>query len=90
MSPPFLKGGLFGVLAWRGEKGQKTFLEGRKKVGDILFYYFGFFDPEIEICKINYCENKAKLNNKDNIKIMLMKSSKSFTLSISFSFSLKF
>ena len=32
-----------------------------------------FYDSKIEICKINYCENKVKLNNKDNSEIILMK-----------------
>ena len=64
---------LFDVPAWRGGKGQKKILRRRKKGGDIFFHYFGgeswnFYDPKIKICKINYCENKVKLNNNDNSK----------------------
>ena len=44
------------------EKDQKKFLEGRKKRGE-----WNFYDRKM-ICKINYCENKVKLNNKDNSK----------------------
>ena len=29
---------------------------------------WNFYDPKIEICKINYCKNKVKLNSKDNNK----------------------
>ena len=58
-------------------------------------YYFGggnwnFYDPEIEICKINYCKNKVKLNNKDNSKNNINGIRKLFNLSISFPFSLQF
>ena len=46
--------------------------QGEEKGGDIFFHSFGgrlkFHDPKIEICKINYCENIVKLNNKDNSK----------------------
>ena len=34
----------------------------------------------------NYCENKVKLNKKIAVKIILMKSRKLFSLSISFHF----
>ena len=48
-----------------------------------------FYGPKIKICKINYCENKVKLN-KITLKIVLIKSMKSFNLSMSFLFPLKF
>ena len=51
------------------------FLGVRGKSGeeDMFFHYFcgenyNFYDPKIEIWKINYCENKVKLKNKDNSK----------------------
>ena len=62
---------MFDLPAWRVGKGQKKFLEGRGK--SIFFHYFGegnwkFYDPKIEIGKINYHENKVKLNNEDRSK----------------------
>ena len=48
-----------------------------------------FYGPKMKIYKINYCENKVKLN-KITLKIVLIKSMKSFNLSMSFLFSLKF
>ena len=52
-------------------KGQKKFLGGSGK--NIFFHYFGegnwnFYDPKIEVWKINYYENKVKLNNEDKSK----------------------
>ena len=82
--------------AWREQKDQQKFLGGRGGEGEGIFsYYFGggnwnFYDPEIEICKINYCKNKVKLNNKDNSKNNINGIRKLFNLSISFPFSLQF
>ena len=67
-----MKVGELTSLLEEGERSEK-FLEGRKKRGgDVFFNYFGegkwnFYDRKM-ICKINYCENKVKLNNKDNSK----------------------
>ena len=79
--------------AWSGGKGQKIFQWGRKKRGRRHFLPFfreggwSFYNPKIKIWKINYCENKIKLNNKGNSK---NKPGKSFCLSTSFSFSSRF
>ena len=58
--PPLRRGGIFFLTYLLEERGK------------VFFHYFGggrnsnFYNPKIEICKINYCENKVKLNNKDD------------------------
>ena len=73
----FVKGGIFLTSLLAEGKVKKNLLVGwvggEKKRGDIFSYYFGvgnwnFYDPKKETCKINYFENKVKLNNKDNSK----------------------
>ena len=80
MSPPVCEGG-FNLPVGRGGKDQKKFLGGGKWGRDFLPIFsrggvWNVYDSKIEICKINYCENKVKYikkiskitNNKDNSK----------------------
>ena len=78
-----LKWGLRSENISMGEekKGEKTFSSIFREGG------WSFYNPKIKIWKINYCENKIKLNNKGNSK---NKPGKSFCLSTSFSFSSRF
>ena len=91
---PLCEGGIFLPICLKNGERSKNISRGvRKKGGDIFFlHYFGggnwdFHDPKINICKINYCEKKAKLIKvKDNVnEIKEIKS-----LSISYSLSLNF
>ena len=69
----------WGVWVKKSSRGEKK--KGRETFSSIILegIDWNFYDPKIKICKINYCENKVKLYNKDNSKnkvneIMLMKS----------------
>ena len=61
VSPPLVK---------RGERSEKILKGGGKGEGKNIFfpYFWGgnwnFYDSKIEICKINYCENKVKKGKK--------------------------
>lgn len=52
---------------FEGERSEGGKRLGEGKGGDI-FFHWSFYDPKKEICKINFCENKLKLDNKDNSK----------------------
>ena len=64
------RGEFFDLPAWRGGGGGGGWRGWGAWVGKILFHYAGgaseIFDPKVEIYKINYRENKNKINKDTN------------------------